>query len=933
MGSDAGRPGWEREVGTCSFYLHFGVFRTILKYHSHNRRGFMLKKILLAAALAAACLTASAAPSYYVVVPVPGKLKLLENIEVSLNSLTMPAARVGVAYPSFDFRSALTITGDPAYTGNGVTFSLANGSLPPGMSISGAGVLTGTPTVAGTGNFTLKATYRTRTGEQLYSLFVHAQEGKLSLSASNNFGSVVVANTSTLPVTVANQGDGPVRVLSATSDKAAFTVDASECQGTLAPAQSCRLNVAFTPSAAGSTSATLTVTGNSGPSAATTLTGSGLAQTRVLQPSPSSVGFASTPYGVAAPSAGVILRNTGNSPISISGMTITGGGGDFTVSNTCGSPLAPNGVCDVNVGFTPTIKGARSATLAVQSNADAGPLNIAFSGTGLQGVAGVAPSTLNFGAITEGQSSTIQAVTVSNIGDYALTVSQLSFSAGGFSQTNNCGAALSPGGSCTISVTFKPAVVATYASTLTIANNGQGGSASVSLSGTGTPQYTYDWAAGAWSTPAACGTSTQTRAVSCERSDGTTVADANCTGTKPLTSQSATDYSSCTYAFSYGSWNTPAACGAVTQTRTATCKRSDGTTVANSSCGTPVTSRASTDYSDCTYTSNLGSWGSCSASCGGGTQSRTASCTRSDGASAALSSCGSPATSQACNTQACSYTYAFSYGSWSTPAGCGSVTQTRTASCVRSDGATVANSFCGTPVTSQAGTNYSQCTYTSNLGSWGSCSASCGGGTQSRTASCTRSDGASAALSNCGSPATSQSCNTQACPSYTYSFSYGSWSTPAGCGAVTQTRSASCVRSDGATVANSFCGTAVTSQASSDYSQCTYTTNLGSWGSCSASCGGGTQSRSASCTRSDGASAALSSCGSPATSQSCNTQACASYTWSSASQIGGCSISAPYPVNAAKSGSCSVSGATNSYSVSTGCSNGSGYYSFSQTCR
>jgi len=58
---------------------------------------------------------------------------------------------------------------------------------------------------------------------------------------------------------------------------------------------------------------------------------------------------------------------------------------------------------------------------------------------------------------------------------------------------------------------------------------------------------------------------------------------------------------------------------------------------------------------NCGYTWEAGSWGSCSLTCGGGTQTRSVVCRRSDGQTVADSFCGGgkPATSQACNEQAC----------------------------------------------------------------------------------------------------------------------------------------------------------------------------------------------------------------------------------------------------------------------------------------
>mmetsp|Transcript_12066 Transcript_12066/g.31918 ORF Transcript_12066/g.31918 Transcript_12066/m.31918 type:complete len:850 (-) Transcript_12066:153-2702(-) len=60
----------------------------------------------------------------------------------------------------------------------------------------------------------------------------------------------------------------------------------------------------------------------------------------------------------------------------------------------------------------------------------------------------------------------------------------------------------------------------------------------------------------------------------------------------------------------------------------------------------------------------------------------------------------------------------------------------------------------------------------------------------------------------------------------------------------------------------------------------TYSYTTGSWSSCSASCGGGTQTRSVACKRSDGQSVSDSYCSEskPSTSQSCNAQACATTT-------------------------------------------------------
>lgn len=58
------------------------------------------------------------------------------------------------------------------------------------------------------------------------------------------------------------------------------------------------------------------------------------------------------------------------------------------------------------------------------------------------------------------------------------------------------------------------------------------------------------------------------------------------------------------------------------------------------------------------YSWNIGAWSACSASCGGGTQSRSVVCQRNDGVNVTDDLCSSkPATTQACNTQACTSCY------------------------------------------------------------------------------------------------------------------------------------------------------------------------------------------------------------------------------------------------------------------------------------
>jgi len=97
-------------------------------------------------------------------------------ITVSLAQATPPGGIVGIAYNNgagFDLKPSVSVSGDGAYAGSGagVQWKVLSGNLPAGLSLSLAGVITGTPTTAATSSTVqVQASYKGKAATQSYSL-------------------------------------------------------------------------------------------------------------------------------------------------------------------------------------------------------------------------------------------------------------------------------------------------------------------------------------------------------------------------------------------------------------------------------------------------------------------------------------------------------------------------------------------------------------------------------------------------------------------------------------------------------------------------------------------------------------------------------------------------------------------------------------------
>jgi hypothetical protein len=100
---------------------------------------------------------------------------VVATVTVALSDVSFPTLTAGTAY-SYDLKQNLQVTGDPTYAGNGagVNWSLSSGALPSGLSLTGDGVISGSPTTVGAASFGVKAAYLLSSDAKAYSMSVNA---------------------------------------------------------------------------------------------------------------------------------------------------------------------------------------------------------------------------------------------------------------------------------------------------------------------------------------------------------------------------------------------------------------------------------------------------------------------------------------------------------------------------------------------------------------------------------------------------------------------------------------------------------------------------------------------------------------------------------------------------------------------------------------
>ncbi len=284
-------------------------------------------------------------------------------------------------------------------------------------------------------------------------------------------------------VTLENRGDGPLTIggITATGGYAKTT----NCPHTVAPHDSCTINVTFTPAAAGPQNGSLIVTtdsdGLAGSQQTVRLVGAGLAPAVRLAPT---LLRPRQNVGGQSPPETVTLTNTGDGVLTIrDSRTLRGAFRDYAIASECDTSIGPGDSCTLTVTFKPQAAGPRQATLLITDDAGGNPHEVRLEGFGTVPRAELSSKSLNFGSVGRNTTRLAPPVILASSGNGPLTIRSIGPPTGSFSLTNNCPGVLAPGAICLISVAFNPTVAGPLSGQVTISTDA--GTQIVELHGTG----------------------------------------------------------------------------------------------------------------------------------------------------------------------------------------------------------------------------------------------------------------------------------------------------------------------------------------------------------------------------------------------------------------------------------------------------------------
>ena len=197
---------------------------------------------------------------------------------------------------------------------------------------------------------------------------------------------------------------------------------------------------------------------------------------------PNGLYFGTLSIGTTSAPQSVTLTNLQSIPLNIASVTASG---NYSESDNCASnsPIPAGGTCTINITFSPASSGTLTGQVSVVDDAPGAVQVVNMTGGGAAPAVTLSPTSLKL----TGSTSASKPVTLTNSGTGPLVISSI-MASGDYGEADNCvsQSPLATGASCTLNVTFSPAVMGSIAGAITINDNGVNGAPHrITLSGTG----------------------------------------------------------------------------------------------------------------------------------------------------------------------------------------------------------------------------------------------------------------------------------------------------------------------------------------------------------------------------------------------------------------------------------------------------------------
>ena len=335
--------------------------------------GRFVRLLMVFATLLTGLLTASRAAAQGLVIFSPTSASFGSINEGSSKTLSMTIWNDG--------RAALTIT---KQTVSGSAFSVSGLSVPKTIQPATSITVTLKFAPATSGAFSGYLALTSNASNSPVSLAMTGTGLAPALRAtppSGSFGSVPLGTTNSQTVQLTNVGAVTVTISSISVAGKGFAVHGITTPLVVAGGKTANATLTFDPTASGYVAGTVSIASNATNKTLTmTVSGTGVADTRTIAAAPTSVSFGSENLGQSN-TLPVTLRNTGNSSVTLSGVTISGTG--ITTSAVSGTKIAPGQTTTLNVTFAPKTAGTVSGSVKVVSNATNSPATISVGGDGI----------------------------------------------------------------------------------------------------------------------------------------------------------------------------------------------------------------------------------------------------------------------------------------------------------------------------------------------------------------------------------------------------------------------------------------------------------------------------------------------------------------------------------------------------------------------